>query len=127
MARFSFAELCHERLGASDYLAIARRFHTIILDAVAVIAADERDIAQRFIMLIDKSPSKPPMPTIRPVKMSCVAPKNGKEKRRAQGKSIDTTSAPNAPSTVFRGLRLTAQGVDERRVREILVEVVRKK
>jgi putative hemolysin len=30
-------------------------------------------------------------------------------------------------STVFRGLRLTAQGTDERRVREILVEVMRKK
>lgn len=53
VARFTFAELCEAPLGAPDYLALAQRFHTMILDEVPVIAADARNAAKRFITLID--------------------------------------------------------------------------
>lgn len=53
VARFQFEELCDRPLGASDYLAIAHAFHTVIIDAIPVIPADRRDIARRFITLID--------------------------------------------------------------------------
>ncbi len=52
-ARFSFADLCEAPLGPNDYLAIARTFHTVVVDDVPVIAADRRDVARRFILLID--------------------------------------------------------------------------
>jgi cell division protein ZapE len=53
VARFSFAELCERPLGPADYLALAEAFHTIVLDAVPVLAAERRNEAKRFITLID--------------------------------------------------------------------------
>ena len=53
VARFSFAQLCGQPLGASDYLRIAREFHTIILDRVPVMDHPQRNEAKRFIALID--------------------------------------------------------------------------
>jgi cell division protein ZapE len=52
-ARFSFRELCGVPLGASDYLRIAREFHTVILDSVPVMDFDRRNEAKRFITLVD--------------------------------------------------------------------------
>ena len=53
VGRFSFAELCEAPLGPADYLYIARYFHTVIVDDIPVIAAARRDVAARFITLID--------------------------------------------------------------------------
>ncbi|HUB64999.1 MAG TPA: cell division protein ZapE [Methylocella sp.] len=53
VARFAFADLCQVPLGAADFLALARRFHSVVLDAIPVIDAARRDEAKRFIMLID--------------------------------------------------------------------------
>ena len=53
VARFSFADLCEQPMGAADYLALAQRFHTLIIDAIPVIPADARNVAKRFILLID--------------------------------------------------------------------------
>jgi len=52
-ARFTFHELCERPLGASDYLRLAREFHTIVLDRVPVMAYGQRNEAKRFIALID--------------------------------------------------------------------------
>jgi cell division protein ZapE len=53
VARFSFADLCEEPLGAGDYLTIARTFHTLILEGIPVLAREKRNEARRFINLID--------------------------------------------------------------------------
>jgi len=53
VARASFADLCARAYGASDYLALARRFHTLVLDDVPVLEAENRNEAKRFIILID--------------------------------------------------------------------------
>ncbi len=52
-ARFSFAQLCEAPLGARDYLAIARAYHTVFIDHVPVMAPADRNAARRFINLID--------------------------------------------------------------------------
>lgn len=52
-ARFTFAGLCETPLGASDYAAIAERYHTIFLDRVPVMQQANRNAAKRFITLID--------------------------------------------------------------------------
>ena len=53
VARFSFADLCEKPLAASDYLRLARDYHTIMLDHVPVMDYPERNAAKRFIALID--------------------------------------------------------------------------
>jgi cell division protein ZapE len=53
VARFSFADLCDRPLGASDYLMIAREFHTVIIDRIPVLDYPRRNEAKRFIILID--------------------------------------------------------------------------
>ena len=52
-ARFSFAELCENPLGAADYLAIAKNFHTVFVGHVRVLKASERNEAKRFILAVD--------------------------------------------------------------------------
>ncbi|MBC8128936.1 MAG: cell division protein ZapE [Rhizobiaceae bacterium] len=51
--RFSFDDLLKRPLGAQDYLALAKRFHTIVVERVPVMAEAERNEAKRFIMLVD--------------------------------------------------------------------------
>ena len=53
VAVFSFRRLCGEARGAADYLAIARRFHTVILVGVPVLGPENRNEAARFVSLID--------------------------------------------------------------------------
>ncbi len=53
VARFTFAELCEQPLAASDYLRLARDYHTILVDHVPVMDHGERNAAKRFISLID--------------------------------------------------------------------------
>ena len=53
VARFSFSALCEAPLGAADYLTLAREFHSLIIDDVPRLAADSRNAARRFILLID--------------------------------------------------------------------------
>jgi cell division protein ZapE len=53
VARLSFAELCERPLGSADYLALAETFHTLFVDDVPVMRAEQRDEAKRFITLVD--------------------------------------------------------------------------
>jgi cell division protein ZapE len=50
---FSFHELCNGPRHATDYLEIARRFHTLFLDEVPVLDGSRDDSARRFISMID--------------------------------------------------------------------------
>jgi len=53
VAVFSFRRLCGEPRGAADYLAIARRYHTVIIVGIPVIGPEMRNEANRFVTLID--------------------------------------------------------------------------
>jgi cell division protein ZapE len=53
VARFSFEELCARPLGAADYLEIAERFHTVLLENIPRLNPSNREEAARFRTLID--------------------------------------------------------------------------
>ena len=53
VAVFSFKRLCAEARGAPDYLAIARRYHTIIIVGIPQLGPEKRNEAARFVTLID--------------------------------------------------------------------------
>jgi cell division protein ZapE len=53
-ARFSFEDLCGQPLGASDYLRLARTYHTLVIDHIPQLDQDRRNEAKRFITLIDE-------------------------------------------------------------------------
>jgi cell division protein ZapE len=53
VAVFSFKRLCAEARGAADYLAIARRFHTVMIVGIPILGPQNRNEAARFVTLID--------------------------------------------------------------------------
>lgn len=53
VARFTFEELCNRPLAAADYLAIAKKFNTLILSGIPCLKPSRRNEAQRFILLMD--------------------------------------------------------------------------
>jgi cell division protein ZapE len=53
VARFTFEELCARPLGAADYLEIAERFHTVLLQHIPKFTPSMREEAARFRTLID--------------------------------------------------------------------------
>jgi cell division protein ZapE len=53
VAVFSFKRLCGEARGTADYLAIARRYHTVIIVGIPVMGQEMRNEAARFMTLID--------------------------------------------------------------------------
>jgi cell division protein ZapE len=54
VAVFSFRRLCGEARGAADYLALARRFHTVIIVGIPVMGPESRNEAARFVTLVDE-------------------------------------------------------------------------
>jgi cell division protein ZapE len=48
-----FDQLCREPLGAADYLALAKAFHTILIDRVPQFRPEDLNAARRFTLLID--------------------------------------------------------------------------
>ncbi|MCP5396428.1 MAG: cell division protein ZapE [Sphingomonadaceae bacterium] len=53
VAVFSFKRLCLENRGASDFLAIARAYHTVILVGIPQMGPENRNEAIRFTKLVD--------------------------------------------------------------------------
>jgi cell division protein ZapE len=53
VARFSFKALCGQPLAAADYLALARSFHTVMIDRIPRMKPEDRNEARRFTVLID--------------------------------------------------------------------------
>lgn len=54
VAWFDFGALCGGPRATSDYMEIARRFHTVLLSDVPVLGAGREDEAARFIHLVDE-------------------------------------------------------------------------
>ena len=53
LARFTFEDLCARPLGPADYLAIAARFHTLLIDHIPKLSPENKNEAIRFVTLID--------------------------------------------------------------------------
>ncbi|MEQ9643177.1 MAG: cell division protein ZapE [Alphaproteobacteria bacterium] len=53
VARFTFEELCARPLGAVDYLALCRAYHTLIISGIPKLGPAKRNEARRLVLLID--------------------------------------------------------------------------
>lgn len=53
VALTDFASLCERPLGPADFLAIAARFHTLIINGIPLLGPECRNEAKRFVTLID--------------------------------------------------------------------------
>jgi cell division protein ZapE len=53
VARFLFDELCRRALGPADFLALAARYHSLLIADIPALVPEQRDAARRFVILID--------------------------------------------------------------------------
>jgi cell division protein ZapE len=53
VARFTFEELCTTAMGPQDYLAIADRYHAVVVRGIPRLRPENRNEAKRFVTLID--------------------------------------------------------------------------
>lgn len=53
VARSSFDEMCNKPLGAADYLAMAQRYHSFIVEEIPLLSMGSANAARRFINFID--------------------------------------------------------------------------
>lgn len=53
VARFPFAQLCEQAMGAEDYLKIASSYHTVFLENIPKLTYDRRNEAKRLMILVD--------------------------------------------------------------------------
>lgn len=53
VARFRFEELCEQPLGPPDFLALAKNFHTVMIDNIPTLSPAKRNEAKRFVTLVD--------------------------------------------------------------------------
>lgn len=51
---FTFAALCDGPRGQSDYIEIARQYHTVVISGIPVLGSEREDQARRFISLVDE-------------------------------------------------------------------------
>ncbi|OMO90853.1 ATPase, AFG1-like protein [Corchorus olitorius] len=54
VARFTFEYLCGQPVGAADYIAVAKNYHTVFISDIPAMSMRIRDKARRFITLIDE-------------------------------------------------------------------------
>ncbi|XP_068648558.1 uncharacterized protein [Aristolochia californica] len=54
VARFTFDYLCGRPVGAADFIAIAKNYHTVFISCIPAMSMRIRDKARRFITLIDE-------------------------------------------------------------------------
>jgi len=54
VAWFDFKTLCEEARSASDFVEIAREYHTVLLERIPALTSEKEDAARRFINLVDE-------------------------------------------------------------------------
>ena len=54
IAMMDFLDLCGKALGNTDYMALCKNIHTLILTDVPTLSLDRRDYLRRFIWLVDE-------------------------------------------------------------------------
>lgn len=54
VAKFTFEYLCGRTVGAADYIALSKNYHTVFISDIPLMSMENRDKARRFITLIDE-------------------------------------------------------------------------
>eukprot|EP01133_Synstelium_polycarpum_P015874 gene15874-18865_t len=86
VALFKFGELCDAALGAADYIAICRQFHTVFVEGIPSMNESTKNQARRFITLVDVMYEHK-------VKLICSADATPSQLFMSKGDEIDDSSA----------------------------------
>lgn len=54
MAIIGFDELCQQPRSSSDFIELARIFHTVLMPGIKVMSSHQEDVARRFVNLVDE-------------------------------------------------------------------------
>ena len=54
MAIISFQELCQQPRSSSDFIELARIFHTVLVPGIIVMPSHQEDVARRFVNMVDE-------------------------------------------------------------------------
>ena len=54
MAMISFQELCQQPRSSSDFIELARIFHTVLVPGIIVMPSHQEDVARRFVNMVDE-------------------------------------------------------------------------
>lgn len=54
VAEIEFSDMCETAKGGTDYMALAKNFHSVIIRGVPQLSLERRDTLRRFILLIDQ-------------------------------------------------------------------------
>ncbi|WP_435217420.1 cell division protein ZapE [Luminiphilus sp. nBUS_07] len=54
MAIIDFHELCHQPRSSSDFIELARIFHTVLVPGIEVMRSHQEDVARRFVNMVDE-------------------------------------------------------------------------
>jgi predicted ATPase len=54
VAEVDFADMCESAKGSTDYMALAKEYHTVFIRNVPRLSMERRDSLRRFIWLIDQ-------------------------------------------------------------------------
>lgn len=52
VAFFEFDDLCDKPMGSSDFIALARNFHYVIIRKIPLLTFENRNLVKRFILLV---------------------------------------------------------------------------
>jgi cell division protein ZapE len=113
VARVRFAEMCERPLGAADYLEIAERFHTVLLDGAPRMSPAMREEAARFRILIDalyEAKAKLVMSADAPPGALYPAGDQSFEFERTASRLLETDASLSRPAATRRGM----EGADRR-------------
>lgn len=54
VAWFSFRELCATARGTADYIELARRYHSVLIEGIPCLSLDDKEAMRRFTWLVDE-------------------------------------------------------------------------
>lgn len=112
-ARFFFAEICGSALGATDYIALAKRYDIFVIDHIPLLGPERRNETRRFVLLVDTlydEAAKLICSAAAPPEALCIGEEDAQSFRRTASRLVEMQSASYLGRSRSSALRLRSGG-----------------